>query len=99
MFCHGFRRISAALSHPGFGAGARAFVFHGRIVVEEWWCIRLSFSVALSTDGSVQVLCLSTHVLARRRNFTACEPGIRRDRGVGWNSGRCHNCFCRTGRF
>ncbi|CAE7353717.1 URH2 [Symbiodinium sp. KB8] len=48
MFCHGFRRISAALSHPGFGAG---------------------------------VLCLSTHVLARRRNFTACEPGIRRDRG------------------
>ncbi|OLP78112.1 Inosine-uridine preferring nucleoside hydrolase [Symbiodinium microadriaticum] len=62
MFCHGFRRISAALSHPGFGAGARAFVFHGRIVVE--------------------VLCLSTHVLARRRNFTACEPGIRRDRGV-----------------
>ncbi|CAE7473820.1 URH2 [Symbiodinium necroappetens] len=62
MFCHGFRRISAALSHPGFGAGARAFVFHGRIVVE--------------------VLCLSTHVLARRRNFTACESGIRRDRGV-----------------
>ena len=28
-----FVGISAALSHPGFGAGARAFEFHGRV----WW--------------------------------------------------------------